>query len=44
LTTEHHDLVGRVFGCSYDEFVANATAVMQFQQRRIHQARALLGL
>jgi hypothetical protein len=44
LTTEHHDLVGPVFGCSYDEFVANATAVMQFQQRRIHQARALLGL
>jgi Phosphotransferase enzyme family len=44
LTTEHHDLVERVFGCSYDEFVANVAAFFQFQQRRIHQARALLGL
>jgi hypothetical protein len=44
LTTEHEDLVRRVFGCSYDEFVANAAAFFRFQQRRIHQARALLGL
>jgi hypothetical protein len=44
LTTEHKDLVVRVFGCSYDEFVANVAAFFQFQQRRIHQARALLGL
>jgi hypothetical protein len=44
LTTEHEDLVGRVFGCSYDGFVGNAAAFMQFQQRRICQAMALLGL
>jgi Phosphotransferase enzyme family len=44
LTTEHEDLVRRVFGCSYEEFVGNVAAFMQFQQRRIHQARALLGL
>jgi hypothetical protein len=43
LTTERQDLVGRVFGCSYNEFVGNAAALLQFQQRRIHQARALLG-
>ena len=42
LTTEHQDLVERVFGCTYDEFVANAAASFQFQQRRIHEwARAL---
>lgn len=44
LTTEHQDLVGRVFGCWSDKFVGNAAAFMQFQQRRIHQAKALLGL
>lgn len=44
LTAEHRDLVGRVFGCSYDQFVVNVAAAMQFQQRRIHQAKALLGL
>jgi hypothetical protein len=44
LTTEPEDLVVRVFGCSYDEFVANAAAFFQFQQRRIHHAKALLGL
>jgi hypothetical protein len=44
LTGEHQDLVVRVFGCSYDEFVDNVAAFFQFQQRRIHQARALLGL
>jgi hypothetical protein len=44
LTADHEDLVVRVFGCSYDEFVANAAAFFQFQQRRIHQAKALLGL
>jgi hypothetical protein len=44
LTTEHHDLVERRFGCSYEEFVGNVAAVMQFQQRRIHRARALLGI
>jgi Phosphotransferase enzyme family len=44
LTTEHQDLVGRVFGCSYDEFVGNAAAFRQFQQRRIQQTKALLGL
>jgi hypothetical protein len=44
LTTEHQELVRRVFGCSYAEFVDNAAAFFQFQQRRIHQARALLGL
>jgi hypothetical protein len=43
LTTEHYDLAERVFGCSYDEFVANAAAFRQFQQRRIHQGKALLG-
>jgi hypothetical protein len=44
LTAEHQDLVVRVFGCSYDEFVDNVAAFFQFQQRRIHQAKALLGL
>jgi hypothetical protein len=44
LTTEHQDLVRRVFGCSYDQFVDNAAAFFQFKQRRIHQAKALLGL
>jgi hypothetical protein len=44
LTTEHEDLVRRVFGCSYEHFVANAAAFFHFQQHRIHRARALLGL
>jgi hypothetical protein len=44
LTTEHQDLVAHVFGCSYDEFVSNAAAAQRFQQRRLHQARALLGI
>jgi hypothetical protein len=44
LTTEHHELVERVFECSFDQFVANAAAFFQFQQHRIRQARALLGL
>ncbi|MFL6044288.1 MAG: aminoglycoside phosphotransferase family protein [Propionibacteriaceae bacterium] len=44
LTTGHEDLVVRVFGCSYDEFVGNAAAFMQFKQRRIRQTKALLGL
>jgi hypothetical protein len=44
LTTEHEDLVRRVFGCSYEEFVGNVAAFFQFKQRRIHQAKALLGL
>jgi Phosphotransferase enzyme family len=44
LTAEHQDLVVRVFGCSYDEFVDNVAAFFQFQQRRIHHAKALLGL
>jgi hypothetical protein len=44
LTTEHMDMAGRLFGCSYDEFLANAAAVMRFQQHRIHHARALVGL
>ena len=29
---------------AYDEFVANTAAFFQFQRRRIHQAKALLGL
>jgi Phosphotransferase enzyme family len=44
LTTEHQDLVAHVFGRSYDEFVSNVAAAQRFQQRRIHQARALLGI
>jgi hypothetical protein len=44
LSMEHQDLVARAFGCSYDEFVDNAAAFFQFQQRRIQQAKAMLGL
>ena len=44
LTPPNHDFTERVFGCTHDETVANAAAFLQFQQRRIHQARALLGL
>jgi hypothetical protein len=44
LTTEHQELVRRVFGCEYDEFVVNGAAWFQFQQHRIHQAKVLLGL
>jgi Phosphotransferase enzyme family len=44
LTVEHHDLVERLFGRSYDECIANGVAAFQFQQRRIHQARDLLGI
>jgi hypothetical protein len=44
LTTEHHELVERVLGCSYEEFIANHAAAFEFQRRRIHQARALLGI
>jgi hypothetical protein len=44
LTTEHRDLAERVFGCSYDQFVGNTAAFLQFQQRRIQQTKALLGL
>jgi hypothetical protein len=35
--THHEDLIVRVFGCSYEEFVGDAAAFMQFQQRRIQQ-------
>jgi hypothetical protein len=44
LTSEYRDAVTQVFGCSYDDFLANTAAVVRFQQRRIHQANALLGL
>ena len=44
MTNEHEDLVVKVFGCSYEEFVANTAAVLRFQQRRIHRAKALLGI
>jgi hypothetical protein len=44
LTTEHHDFVERVFGCRYDAFIVNCAALLRFQQRRIHRARALLGI
>jgi Phosphotransferase enzyme family len=44
LTMEHRDLVERVFGYPYDAVVANGAAVLRFQQRRIHQARELLGI
>jgi hypothetical protein len=44
LANEHHEMIGHLFGCSYEAFVVNTTVAMQFQQRRIHQARALLGL
>jgi hypothetical protein len=44
LTNEHEDLVRRVFGCSYPEFVANTTGVFRFQQLLIHRAKALLGI
>jgi hypothetical protein len=44
MTTEYRDAVSHIFRCSYDEFVANTAAAVQFQQRRIHQATALLGL
>jgi hypothetical protein len=44
LTPQDHDFIERVFGCTYDETIANAAAFLQFQQRRIHQAKALLGL
>jgi hypothetical protein len=44
MTTEHHDLVERLLGCSYDESIDNDVAVFEFQRRKIHQARALLGI
>jgi hypothetical protein len=44
LTDEHRDLIGRIFGCSYDEFVTHVAIGLRFQQRRIRQAKALLGL
>lgn len=44
MTTEHLGLITRLFGCSHDEFVDHAVAVMSFLQRRIHQTKALLGL
>ena len=44
LSTHNQDLVAHVFGCSYDEFVAHIAALLQFQQRRMHQARALVGI
>jgi len=44
LTEEYRDLVTRVFGCSRDEFITNVASVFRFQQRRIHRARALLGM
>jgi hypothetical protein len=44
LTGEHQDLVAHVFGCSYDAFVDNTAAAQRFQQRRIHRARAILGI
>jgi hypothetical protein len=44
MTTEHVGLISRLFGCSFDEFVEHAAAVMSFLQRRIHQTKALLGL
>ncbi len=44
LATEHHDLTAHVFGRSYDQFVDNIAAAQRFQQRRIHRARAMLGI
>jgi hypothetical protein len=44
LTTEHQDLITRVMGCRYEEILTNTAAVLRFQQRRIHQTRALLGI
>ena len=44
MTTEHHDLVERLLGFSYDESIDNDVAVFEFQRRKIHQARALLGI
>jgi hypothetical protein len=44
MTNEHEDLVVKVFGCSYEEFVAHTAAVLRFQQRRMHRAKALLGI
>jgi hypothetical protein len=44
LTNEHEDLVGQVFGCSYEEFIANIAPVYRFQQCLIHRAKALLGI
>jgi hypothetical protein len=44
MTTEHHDLVERLLGCSYDDSIDNDVAVFEFQRRKIHQARALLGI
>ena len=44
MTTKHVGLISRLFRCPFEEFVDHAVAVMSFQQRRIHQAKALLGL
>lgn len=44
LTTEHTQLISEVFACSYAEFIDHCVAGMRFQQRRIRQARAILGL
>ena len=44
MTAEHRDVVGRVFGCSFDTFVSNVAALMRFQVSRIRRARALIGL
>jgi Phosphotransferase enzyme family len=44
LTNEHEEILSRVFGYSYEEFIAHAATVFRFQQSRIHRARALLGI
>lgn len=44
LTTQYRGVVEHIFGCSYDDYVENAAAVVRFQQRRIHRVVALLGL
>ena len=44
LTEEHRRHIEPVFGCSFDEFVANVAAQMRFLRRRIVQAARLWAI
>jgi len=44
MVTENRDLVPLAFGCSFEEFVANGSAMTKFQCERIREISATLGI
>ena len=44
MVPENRDLVPLAFGCSFEEFVENGSAMTRFQCERIREVNATLGL